>query len=382
MTVMKTWTFIKYDVKQQLRDRSTLFWMLLFPIILIFGLGTMLSAIFSNDFSLPVTDVAYVEQSTDDYRVPLETFLADDDIKAFVNLVPYDSVAAAERGVNDGDADVILHLDGSNVRLLYEEPTTIEFDVLEAVIRQYTDVANQQIMLAESGVAVPFEPETFIDSESVDLSGRTPTSLEYFTVTISIMTALFGAFYITGMLSEEQPMKGSYLRIQAAPVKTIDYRLARTVSRYVLIFLQLVLVFWFSHFVYRSFSLDYVHFGLLFLAWVALALYGTTFGFIIASLPRITRGTKDAIVNGSVAIIMILSGGYVPGFDQVTLSVAPWAKYVFMPIFMRDGILQVLLRGGDVTLFWQGLGWLALHVAVFTVISLLLWKGVSRRGLV
>lgn len=377
---MKLWTFIKYDVKQQLRDRSTLFWMLIFPIILIFGLGTMLSAIFNSNFSLPVTDVAYVEQSTDDYRVPLETFLADDDIKAFINLVPYDSIAAAETGVNDGDADVILHLDGPDVRLLYEEPSTIEFDVIEAILRQYTDVANQQIVLAEAGVSAPFESETFIDSESVDLSGRTPTSLEYFTVTISIMTALFGAFYITGMLSEEKPMTGSYLRIQVAPVKRIEYRLARSLSRYTLIFLQLVLVFWFSHFVYRSFSLDYVEFGLLFIAWLALALYGTAFGFLVSSLPRLSRSTKDAIVNGFVAIIMILSGGYVPGFDQVTLSVAPWAQYVFMPIFMREGMLQVLLRGGDPAVFWQSLGWLALHLLVFAVLSLLLWKGVNRRG--
>lgn len=377
---MRLWTFIKYDVKQQLRDRSTLFWMLLFPIILIFGLGTMLSAIFNSNFSLPVTDVAYVEQSTDDYRVPLETFLADDDIKVFINLVPYDSIAAAETGVNNGDADVILHLDGPDVRLLYEEPSTIEFDVIEAILRQYTDVANQQIMLAEAGVSAPFEAETFIDSESIDLSGRTPTSLEYFTVTISIMTALFSAFYITGMLSEEQPMTGSYLRIQAAPVKRIEYRLARSLSRYTLIFLQLVLVFWFSHFVYRSFSLDYVHFGLLFIAWLALALYGTAFGFLVSSLPRLSRSTKDAIVNGFVAIIMILSGGYVPGFDQVTLSVAPWAQYVFMPIFMREGILEVLLRGGDQAVFWQSLGWLTLHLLVFAVLSLLLWKGVNRRG--
>lgn len=377
---MKLWTFIKYDVKQQLRDRSTLFWMLLFPIILIFGLGTMLSAIFNSNFSLPVTDVAYVEQSTDDYRVPLGSFLADDDIKAFIHLVPYDSIAAAETGVNDGDADVILHLDGPDVRLLYEEPSTIEFDVIEAILRQYTDVANQQIMLAEAGVSAPFESETFIDSESIDLSGRTPTSLEYFTVTISIMTALFGAFYITGMLSEEQPMTGSYLRIQAAPVKRIEYRLARSLSRYTLIFLQLVLVFWFSHFVYRSFSLDYVEFGLLFIAWLALALYGTAFGFLVSSLPRLSRSTKDAIVNGFVAIIMILSGGYVPGFDQVTLSVAPWAQYVFMPIFMREGMLQVLLRGGDPAVFWQSLSWLALHLLVFAALSLLLWKGGNRRG--
>lgn len=379
---MKLWTFIKYDIKQQLRDRSTLFWMLLFPIILIFGLGTMLSAVFNSNFSLPVTDVAYVEQSTDDYRVPLETFLADDDIKAFIRLVPYDSLPTAENGVNDGEADVILHLDGPDIRLLYEEPSTVEFDVIEAILRQYTDIANQQIMLAEAGVTAPFESESFIDRESIDLSGRTPTSLEYFTVTISIMTALFGAFYITGMLSEEQPMTGSYLRIQAAPVKRIEYRLARSLSRYALIFLQLVLVFWFSHFVYRSFSLDHVRFSLLFLSWLALALYSTAFGFFVSSLPRLSRATKDAIVNGSVAIIMILSGGYVPGFDQVTLSVVPWAKYVFMPIFMREGMLQVLLRGGDPSVFWQSLGWLGLHLVVFTILSLVLWKGVNRRGAV
>lgn len=218
--------------------------------------------------------------------------------------------------------------------------------------------------------------------ESVDLSGRTPTSLEYFTVTISIMTALFGAFYITSMLNDERPMRGSYLRIQAAPVRLIDYRLARTVSRYGLIFLQLVLVFWFSHFVYRSFSLDHVRLELLLIGWVALATYGTAFGFFISSLPRLAYSTKDAIVNGFVAIIMILSGGYVPGFDQVTLAYAPWARYVFMPIFMRDGLLAVLLRGGDMSLFWQSLGWLTLHVLVFAALSLLLWKGVKRHGAV
>lgn len=99
-------------------------------------------------------------------------------------------------------------------------------------------------------------------------------------------------------------------------------------------------------------------------------------------MPRLSRATKDAIVNGSVAIIMILSGGYVPGFDQVTLSVVPWAKYVFMPIFMREGMLQVLLRGGDPSVFWQSLGWLGLHLVVFTILSLVLWKGVNRRGAV
>ena len=74
------WTFIKYDVKQRLRDRATLFWMLLFPLILIFGLGTMLSAVFSDTFKLPVTNVAYVEASTDQYREPRENFLNDEDI--------------------------------------------------------------------------------------------------------------------------------------------------------------------------------------------------------------------------------------------------------------------------------------------------------------
>lgn len=379
---MKTWTFIKYDIKQQLRDWSTLFWMLIFPIVLIFGLGTMLSAIFSTEFSLPVTDVAYVEESTDAYQEPLETFLTSDDMREFLTLTAYDTVDRAEAAVNDGDADVILHLVGPDVTLLYEEPTTVEVDVLEAVLTQYTDIANQQILLAEAGASAPYEPFTFTDSESVDLSGRTPTSLEYFTVTISIMTALFGAFYITSMLNDERPMRGSYLRIQAAPVRLIDYRLARTVSRYGLIFLQLVLVFWFSHFVYRSFSLDHVRLELLLIGWVALATYGTAFGFFISSLPRLAYSTKDAIVNGFVAIIMILSGGYVPGFDQVTLAYAPWARYVFMPIFMRDGLLAVLLRGGDTSLFWQSLGWLTLHVLVFAALSLLLWKGVKRHGAV
>ncbi|MFP3393615.1 ABC transporter permease, partial [Brevibacillus sp. SIMBA_076] len=100
--------------------------------------------------------------------------------------------------------------------------------------------------LAEAGVSAPYENETWLDTESVDLAGRTPTSLEYFTVTISIMTALFGSFYITAMAREEQPNTGSYLRIQAAPVRTVQYRLARTFSRYVIILLQLILLFWFS----------------------------------------------------------------------------------------------------------------------------------------
>jgi len=51
-----------------------------------------------------------------------------------------------------------------------------------------------------------------------------------------------------------------------------------------------------------------------------------------------------------------------------------------MPIFMREGMLQVLLRGGDPAVFWQSLGWLSLHLLVFAVLSLLLWKGVNRRG--
>lgn len=374
------WTFIKYDVKQRLRDRATLFWMLLFPLILIFGLGTMLSAVFSDTFKLPVTNVAYVEASTDQYREPLENFLNDEDIQAFIRLVPYEDIASAEQGVNDGDADVILRLDGSDITLLYEEPTTVEFDVLEAILGQYTAIANQQITLAESGVSAPYENEAWLDTESVDLAGRTPSSLEYFTVTISIMTALFGSFYITAMAREEQPNTGSYLRIQAAPVRTVQYRLARTFSRYVIILLQLILLFWFSHFVYRTFDLENIQFGYLILAWLSLTAYGVAIGFVIVNLPKLSTTTKDAVVNGFVAIIMILSGGYVPGFDQVTLNYAPWAAYVFMPIFMRDGMLAVMLREGDMSVYWESLGLLGIHLLIFIVLSYLLSKGVRRHG--
>lgn len=374
------WTFIKYDVKQRLRDRATLFWMLLFPLILIFGLGTMLSAVFSDTFKLPVTNVAYVEASTDQYREPLENFLNDDDIQAFIRLVPYEDIASAEQGVNDGDADVILRLDGSDLTLLYEEPTTVEFDVLEAILGQYTAIANQQITLAESGLSAPYENEAWLDTESVDLAGRTPSSLEYFTVTISIMTALFGSFYITAMAREEQPNIGSYLRIQAAPVRTIQYRLARTFSRYVIILLQLILLFWFSHFVYRTFDLANIQFGYLILSWLALTAYGVAIGFVIVNLPKLSTTTKDAVVNGFVAIIMILSGGYVPGFDQVTLNYAPWAAYVFMPIFMRDGMLAVMLREGDMSVYWESLGLLGIHLLIFIALSYLLSKGVRRHG--
>lgn len=374
------WTFIKYDVKQRLRDRATLFWMLLFPLILIFGLGTMLSAVFSDTFKLPVTNVAYVEASTDQYREPLENFLNDDDIQAFIHLVPYEDIASAEQGVNDGDADVILRLDGSDLTLLYEEPTTVEFDVLEAILGQYTAIANQQITLAESGLSAPYENEAWLDTESVDLAGRTPSSLEYFTVTISIMTALFGSFYITAMAREEQPNIGSYLRIQAAPVRTIQYRLARTFSRYVIILLQLILLFWFSHFVYRTFDLANIQFGYLILSWLALTAYGVAIGFVIVNLPKLSTTTKDAVVNGFVAIIMILSGGYVPGFDQVTLNYAPWAAYVFMPIFMRDGMLAVMLREGDMSVYWESLGLLGIHLLIFIALSYLLSKGVRRHG--
>ncbi|MGE6490578.1 ABC transporter permease [Exiguobacterium sp. NPDC077395] len=374
------WTFIKYDVKQRLRDRATLFWMLLFPLILIFGLGTMLSAVFSDTFKLPITNVAYVEASTDQYREPLENFLNDEDIQAFIRLVPYEDIASAEQGVNDGDADVILRLDGSDITLLYEEPTTVEFDVLEAILGQYTAIANQQITLAESGLSAPYENEAWLDTESVDLEGRTPTSLEYFTVTISIMTALFGSFYITAMAREEQPNTGSYLRIQAAPVRTLQYRLARTFSRYVIILLQLILLFWFSHFVYRTFDLANIQFGYLILAWLALTAYGVAIGFVIVNLPKLSTTTKDAVVNGFVAIIMILSGGYVPGFDQVTLNYAPWAAYVFMPIFMRDGMLAVMLRGGDMSVYWESLGLLGIHLLIFIALSYLLSKGVRRHG--
>lgn len=374
------WTFIKYDVKQRLRDRATLFWMLLFPLILIFGLGTMLSAVFSDTFKLPVTNVAYVEASTDQYREPLENFLNDEDIQSFIRLVPYEDIASAEQGVNDGDADVILRLDGSDLTLLYEEPTTVEFDVLEAILGQYTAIANQQITLAEAGVSAPYENESWLDTESVDLAGRTPTSLEYFTVTISIMTALFGSFYITAMAREEQPNTGSYLRIQAAPVRTVQYRLARTFSRYVIILLQLILLFWFSHFVYRTFDLANIQFGYLILAWLALTAYGVAIGFVIVNLPKLSTTTKDAVVNGFVAIIMILSGGYVPGFDQVTLNYAPWAAYVFMPIFMRDGMLAVMLREGDMSVYWESLGLLGIHLLIFIALSYLLSKGVRRHG--
>jgi len=368
---------VKSDFRQQIRQRQTLFWMMIFPLVLIIGLGTMLGAVFSSEVDLPEVDVAYVASGDVRFDRPLEQFLADEGIASFLSVRPYGSGRQARAAIDEQKADVIL-FGGEEIRLLHERSTSIEVQVLKVLLDRYVQAANTELLLLERDLPQA-GPVDLIDRKSFDLTSKTPSAIEYFTVTISAMTALFGGMYVTSMFSADQAMRGSYLRVQVAPISLFRYRLAGTISRFSVVLLQLVVIFTVSHFIYRSFDLGRIRLDLLVLALAGLALYGISFGFLMSSLPFRNADVAGFIVNGMTTVLLLLSGGYVPGLDRFVLSRFPFAHDLLMPLFMREGMFQVFFDG-DKAIYRDGMLLLTLHITVFALISAVLfrWKGGGR----
>ena len=325
------------SVKMLYRDRQSLFWALMFPIIftVVFGLF---------DFSqAPEVRIAVTAEAPSPVSAALERGLGE--VDSFeVNRTT--DVDAARRDLMDGEVDVVLSvppipagegprsspvIQSTAVTVFYNESNFESNQFALGVIERIVDRMNLQM----AGVTTP--------PLSVEATGVAARSIEYYDFLLPGLVAMgVMNFSITGMAiavaryREQRILK----RILATPLRPFRFLTAQVLSRLLLALVQAALivavgVFLFGANIYGNVAWIFI------LATVANLIF-LNIGFAVAGRAR-NPDSAQGIASAVALPMMFLSGVF---FPTDTLPQVMQAIVKFLPLTpLIEALRKVSLEG-------------------------------------
>ena len=304
-------------IKGFLRDKMTLFFVFLFPLMFLVVFGLLL-----GDSGSDKTKIAAVGDG------PVLTTLEQ---TGAIELEKYEDTAAARQKVDDGDLPAAVVVDGDRVELIYAASDQVAAGTVLGIVSGVVDKIN----LGAADVAPRFTLET----KSVEDASLKP--IQYLTPGILSWAISFSGVFGSALTMVAWRKKQVLRRIRLAPVSTttvLTSRVLVSVGTAVvqgIVFVAVALL--------PLFGLKLT--GQWYLA-LPLLVLGTTAFFAIGMLVGAFCKTEESASGAANIIIMpmaFLSGTFfpvenAPGWLQTVSNVFPLRH-------MNDGMLDVLVRG-------------------------------------
>lgn len=334
-----------------LRDRMTLFWAVLFPLMFLVLFGGLL-----GDQGASRIEVAQVGPVTALDEMPPEARKALDDS---LDIQKVDDEEAAVQQVRDGDLAAVVSQDGDRLVVRFSQADQVAAARVTSTFQGIVDSAN----LAVAGVPPRFslEPEQVEDESLEVIQYVTPGLLGW----AIAMSATFGA--AVNLVNWRRT--GLLRRLRLAPVRTSSVVLARVGVSVVVALGQTAI---FLGLAVSAFGLQLTG------AWplaIVLVLAGTlsflSIGLLAGSVCRTEEGAVG-LSNFIVLPMAFLSGSF------FTLDGAPeWLQFIsrLLPLrWLNEGMMDVMVRGQGLEALWLPLLILLGFAAVCSAVAARLFR--------
>lgn len=367
---------IKKEILVNIRDMRAMFWMTLFPILMILILGFAFSAQFTSDVSIPKTRLVYNIQEKDVLGEELDKFLNQMSEELNMELIAGEDEEQIMEKIKLGQYDIYVKLIKSgeeadaqyDVQLYYNKIRDMNAKLMESVISSFL----QRYKAVQGIVQVNPRALENIDMKNVDSSvehetigtGRTPTSTDYYAVTMITMTILYGIMAMALGISSERA-RGTFDRIKTSSAGFIKVYLSKIISGCIIISIQVGVVFLFAKYAIN------VYFGedvlTVFLIMLSLILFAVSFGTAMAFMIKNTI-VIATVSNMFIVMMVFLGGGYIPlnifGKNNILMYIGK-----ISPIkWVNDAIFQVVYTGNK-SLVPYAIGVCVTISLVFMIIS-------------
>ena len=342
-------------VKGFLRDKSSVFFAIIFPIMFLVLFGGIFSDQSQSKVDLvQVGEVSLVDDLPDDARQAFdETF----------EVEKTDDLDAAVAKVRKGDADVAIEMQGDTLVAHYTQTDQVKAAVTQGALRAFVDGTNVAQLSEASGQPPTYSLETErVEDDSLDtIQFVTPGLLGW----AIAMSAAFGAAATLQGWRQSKLIR----RLQLAPVSTQTVVAARVAVTVGVALGQLAIFI----------GLGTAAFGLTLTGswWMSIPLLvvGTlcfmSLGLLAGAITKTTEGAVNA-ANFIVLPMAFLSGSFFP------LDAAPdWLQAISLALPLRhlnDGMLDVMVRGEGPSAALVPMAILAAFAVVVTLISARLFR--------
>lgn len=289
-------------LKESLRNKSALLYMVLSPIVLL----TILSLALSGDF--------YQEaQSMEEFRLELSYSIEEGYGSALVEAYVKGFEASPQVRVTrtptleEGKSRITGYV--SDYHLHFGEHGLTEYLVdlprmKSGVLMGINGLVQESIRLGQ-----PLSMETAAPLVGINQRNAIPmTSVDYYSVVVLTMIMTYGVIYAIYSIKEEKDNM-TYFRIIASPVTTTDYFFGKLLANVTLVLLYMVPVLLYGQLVLRANWQNSLAFTLLLL--LSYSIMISAFGMAIGTLVKNTEFADNILQRVFIPIMAFLGGSYV-----------------------------------------------------------------------
>ncbi|MDD3221777.1 MAG: ABC transporter permease [Clostridia bacterium] len=298
---------IKYNILIKVRNFNTLFWPLVFPLLL----GTLFYFSFGNmeEADFETVPVAVVE--TDGGNETFTEFLksmkeADDKLIDIIEMTDTEALEALDNKEVSG-----IYYVGDTLSLSVGS-SGISESILQSLLESYENgkYTLEQVMSShpegmEAAVAQMGEYEEFV--EQVSLGGKTTDGTAQFFYALIAMACLYGSFIGFGAaITLQANLTALAARRCITPTHKLKLILSEMLSSFVMHFLNVLILLVYLRYVLH---LDFQgQLGPMLLVSLMGCIIGVSMGIFIGSIGKMSEGIKIAILLGVSMISSFLAG--------------------------------------------------------------------------
>ena len=373
---------LKYEFLQNIRARSLILWLILFPIILGTFFKVAFSGIYETTTVFSTVPVAVVEKgSNENFRQVMES-LSDGDDALFETY--YSDEESALKLLEEKKISGILYAVDEQVSITVasaEGGTSAEGirrTIIKSFVEQYN--ANRSIIMD----TISHSPEKLNDvvselsedmkcNENIPLTnGNHDNMLSYF-YNLVAMVALLGSDLGLGIaVSSQGNLSAIGARKCCSPTRKI---VSIITSMLGCIAVQTVCIFFSISFLAFVLQVDFgAKLPMVYLAGSVGGVLGVSFGFAIGSVSKLGVNAKGAVTTAFTLVCCFFSGLMIGNMKAVISTYAPWFNEINPAAVISDS-LYCLNFYDDYTRFTQKI----ITMLVMSVIFMLIGFFLTRR---
>lgn len=366
----------KTRMRTLIRNRTVLFWSLVFPLVL----ATFFNLAFKNimnDENFSTIDLAVIDSEEKDvvFLNTIENIQINEDTKMFnVNLV---ADTEAYKLLENNDVAAIIESSGKSIKLILNS-SGLDQTITKSVIDEYLQTNSaviELIVLSENNVdEIMTDLMTEVNYiDEISASKNRANIILIFFFSLIGMALIYGGFWGTdNIINLQANMSTKAIRVAVSPVNRLKILIIYTISAFLIhIFTIAILMFYLLVVLGLNFGDKLL---LTFLICILGSLVGISFGsFITISLKKAREGVKVMITTLVGVIGGFLSGMMVVEMKYIIQTKAPFLHYI-NPVSIITDALHTLNYFGPTPRFYLNIGIMVLMILVFTFGTYLFYR--------
>ena len=254
---MKILSVIYYQLLKNLRDIRVLAALIIFPLLMIFILGTALNGQLSADLKDKIK-TGYIDLDNDVVGKGLGQLLSDENVTKYLEAKKYSSEARAKEAMSKGLIDNYIVVSPGTSALLQKDSSPAilvkgnkNVDMIESILKSFTSKYNAQM----ASVMVYNTPGQLKESDALirltSHNTKLPKSIDYYSVLTLLQVLMMGCILGTLIIHSDEN-SNIHIRLYALPTSKWTVIWGKVIGTSLFLFLSCVVTTIFTKYVYGA----------------------------------------------------------------------------------------------------------------------------------